>query len=120
MRALCVCSPHNVKYEFSCMLTQESYTLTAYRHILYLGPTLWLPPLATVACGGGGECVYCAEWRVRQTWNHLGRRDMEIKYGLISCDSHAQPDKDAFTSRMSKAKWGDAIPHLAETTDKAH
>ena len=45
---------------------------------------------------------------------------MEIKYGLISCDSHAQPDKDAFTSRMSKAKWGDAIPHLAETTDKAN
>jgi len=45
---------------------------------------------------------------------------MEIKYGLISCDSHAQPDKDAFTSRMSKTKWGDAIPHLAETTDKAH
>jgi uncharacterized protein len=45
---------------------------------------------------------------------------MEIKYGLISCDSHAQPDKDAFTSRMSKAKWGDAIPHLMETTDKAH
>jgi len=45
---------------------------------------------------------------------------MEIKYGLISCDSHAQPDKDAFTSRMSQAKWGDAIPHLTETTDKAN
>lgn len=45
---------------------------------------------------------------------------MEIKYGLISCDSHAQPDKDAFTSRMSQARWGDAIPHLMETTDKAH
>jgi len=45
---------------------------------------------------------------------------MEIKYGLISCDSHAQPDKDAFTKRMSKAKWGDAIPHLVETDDKAH
>ena len=45
---------------------------------------------------------------------------MEIKYGLISCDSHAQLDKDTFTSRMSKAKWGDAIPHLVETTDKAH
>jgi len=45
---------------------------------------------------------------------------MQIKYGLISCDSHAQPHKDAFTSRMSKAKWGDAIPHLQETTDKAH
>jgi len=45
---------------------------------------------------------------------------MKIKYGLISCDSHVQLDKDAFTSRMSKAKWGDAIPHLAETGDKAH
>jgi predicted TIM-barrel fold metal-dependent hydrolase len=45
---------------------------------------------------------------------------MEIKYGLISCDSHPQPDKDAFTSRMSQAKWGDAIPHLMETTDKAN
>ncbi len=45
---------------------------------------------------------------------------MEIKYGLISCDSHAQPHKDAFTSRMSKAKWGDKIPQLMETADKAH
>ena len=45
---------------------------------------------------------------------------MDIKYGLISCDSHAQIHKDAFTSRMSKAKWGDAIPHLVETTDKEH
>jgi predicted TIM-barrel fold metal-dependent hydrolase len=44
---------------------------------------------------------------------------MEIKYGLISCDSHAQLDKDAFTSRMSKAKWGDAIPQVIETSDKA-
>jgi predicted TIM-barrel fold metal-dependent hydrolase len=45
---------------------------------------------------------------------------MEIKYGLISCDSHAQVDRDAFTSRMSKAKWGDAIPHLMETDNKEH
>jgi hypothetical protein len=45
---------------------------------------------------------------------------MEIKYGLISCDSHAQVDKDAFTSRMSKAKWGDAIPHVVETDNKEH
>ena len=45
---------------------------------------------------------------------------MEIKYGLISCDSHAQPGKDAFISRMSKNKWGDAIPHIIETDDKAH
>ena len=45
---------------------------------------------------------------------------MEIKFGLISCDSHAQPDRDAFTSRMSKARSGDAIPHVVETTDKAN
>ena len=44
---------------------------------------------------------------------------MEIKYGLISCDSHAQPDADAFLKRMPK-KWGDAVPHIAETDDKAH
>ena len=42
---------------------------------------------------------------------------MELKYGLISCDSHAQEHREAWTSRMSKAKWGDRIPHLAETTD---
>lgn len=45
---------------------------------------------------------------------------MQIKYGLISCDSHAQLDKDTFTSRMSKAKWGDAIPHIVETDSKEH
>src|SRR6266436_2713468 len=44
-RALCVSSPNNVKYEFSCMLTQESYKLPAYRRILYLGPTLWFTTL---------------------------------------------------------------------------
>jgi predicted TIM-barrel fold metal-dependent hydrolase len=45
---------------------------------------------------------------------------MEIKHGLISCDSHGQLHKDAWTIRMSKAKWGDDIPHLAETSDKEH
>ena len=45
---------------------------------------------------------------------------MEIKYGLISCDSHAQPHKNAFLDRMSKDKWGDKIPQLKETSDKAH
>ena len=35
---------------------------------------------------------------------------MEIKFGLISCDSHGQLDRDAWTSRMSKAKWGDRDP----------
>lgn len=38
---------------------------------------------------------------------------MEIKYGLISADSHAAFDRDAFTSRMSARKWGDRIPHVA-------
>jgi predicted TIM-barrel fold metal-dependent hydrolase len=45
---------------------------------------------------------------------------MEIKYGLISCDSHAQPHKNAFLDRMSKEKWGDKIPQLKETSDQAH
>jgi uncharacterized protein len=45
---------------------------------------------------------------------------MNLKYGLISSDSHAQLDRDAFTSRMSKNKWGEQIPHVIETTDKAH
>lgn len=38
---------------------------------------------------------------------------MEIKFGLISADSHAAFGRDDFTSRMSKAKWGDKIPHVA-------
>lgn len=40
---------------------------------------------------------------------------MEIKYGLISADSHAAFDRDTFTSRMSASKWGDRIPHVAAT-----
>ena len=40
---------------------------------------------------------------------------MEIKYGVISADSHAQLGKDAFVARMSKARFGDRIPHLRET-----
>lgn len=43
---------------------------------------------------------------------------MEIKYGLISSDSHGQLGKDAFTSRMSSAKWGDKIPHVIEIHDE--
>ena len=31
---------------------------------------------------------------------------MEIKYGLISSDSHGQLGKDAYTSRMSKSQMG--------------
>lgn len=42
---------------------------------------------------------------------------MELKFGLVSCDSHAQLDRDAFTSRMSKAEWGDDIPQVVEVED---
>src|SRR5947209_152872 len=44
---------------------------------------------------------------------------MKLQYGLISADSHAQLHKDAFTSRMSRQRFGDAIPHVIETADKS-
>ena len=44
---------------------------------------------------------------------------MKIKHGLISCDSHAQEHPAVWTSRMSKSKWGDRIPQLVETNDRA-
>jgi predicted TIM-barrel fold metal-dependent hydrolase len=43
---------------------------------------------------------------------------MEVKYGLISCDSHAQLDRDAWTNRMSEAKWADRIPQVAEIREE--
>ena len=42
---------------------------------------------------------------------------MKIQHGLISADSHGQLEKDAYLKRMSRAKWGDLIPHIAEVTD---
>ena len=42
---------------------------------------------------------------------------MEIKYGLISADSHAAFEPDSFTSRMS-SKWGDRIPRVAAITSQ--
>ena len=44
---------------------------------------------------------------------------MEIKYGLISCDSHGQLHKDAWIERMPK-KWGEKIPQVRETSDKKY
>jgi predicted TIM-barrel fold metal-dependent hydrolase len=38
---------------------------------------------------------------------------MEIRFGLISADSHAGFHRDDFTSRMSASRWGDKIPHIA-------
>ena len=43
---------------------------------------------------------------------------MNIKHGLISSDSHVQLDRDAFSKRMSKAKWGDRIPHVIEVREE--
>ena len=42
---------------------------------------------------------------------------MDLKYGLISSDSHAQEHPHTWTSRMSKVKWGDRIPHIAEISE---
>ena len=42
---------------------------------------------------------------------------MEIKFGLISSDSHGQLGRDAYVSRMSKARWGERIPHVIEVCD---
>jgi predicted TIM-barrel fold metal-dependent hydrolase len=39
---------------------------------------------------------------------------MEIKFGLISADSHAAFGRDDFTSRMS-AKWAERAPRVAES-----
>ncbi len=35
-----------------------------------------------------------------------------MEYELIDVDSHVQERPDCWTSRMSKAKWGDRIPHI--------
>jgi len=45
-----------------------------------------------------------ATWAARRFF----RKHDEIKYGLVSSDSHGQLGKDAYTSRMSKTKWGDS------------
>jgi predicted TIM-barrel fold metal-dependent hydrolase len=42
---------------------------------------------------------------------------MEVKYGLFSCDSHAQLDRDAWTARMSRSHWGDRIPQIVEVKE---
>ncbi len=43
---------------------------------------------------------------------------MEIKFGLISSDSHGQLGSDAYTTRMSKQTWGERIPHIVEVRDE--
>jgi predicted TIM-barrel fold metal-dependent hydrolase len=42
---------------------------------------------------------------------------MELKHGLISADDHVQEHPQVWTSRMSRQKWGDQIPHVEQQTD---
>src|SRR5438477_12619508 len=42
-----------------------------------------------------------------------------IKHALISVDDHVQEPPDLWTSRLSKGKWGDRVPHLERTDDRA-
>jgi predicted TIM-barrel fold metal-dependent hydrolase len=42
---------------------------------------------------------------------------MELKYGFISADDHVQEHPAVWTSRLSKQKWGERIPHIEEHAD---
>jgi predicted TIM-barrel fold metal-dependent hydrolase len=44
---------------------------------------------------------------------------MELQYGFISADDHVQEHPEVWTTRMSKAQWGDRIPHLERQADGA-
>ena len=43
---------------------------------------------------------------------------MDIRYGLISADSHVVIDRNAFLDRMSQSRWGDRIPQVVELNEK--
>jgi predicted TIM-barrel fold metal-dependent hydrolase len=45
---------------------------------------------------------------------------MAFEHKAISVDSHAQEKPDTWTSRMSKARWGDRIPHIGDVADAAN
>jgi predicted TIM-barrel fold metal-dependent hydrolase len=40
-----------------------------------------------------------------------------MEYRVISTDDHLQEPPDTWTSRMSKAKWGDRIPHIERDSE---
>jgi predicted TIM-barrel fold metal-dependent hydrolase len=42
---------------------------------------------------------------------------MELKYGFISADDHVQEHPEVWTSRLSKQKWGERIPHVETQRD---
>ena len=39
---------------------------------------------------------------------------LRLKYGVISTDEHVQEAPDLWTNRMSRARFGDEIPHIGE------
>ncbi len=43
---------------------------------------------------------------------------MEIRFGLISADSHVVTEPNAFLSRMAKSKFGERIPQIKEVDNK--
>jgi predicted TIM-barrel fold metal-dependent hydrolase len=42
---------------------------------------------------------------------------MSLKYGFISADDHVQEHPEVWTQRLSKAKWGERVPHVERTND---
>jgi uncharacterized protein len=42
---------------------------------------------------------------------------MELSHGFISVDDHVQEHPRVWTERLSKAKWGDRIPHIKSEPD---
>jgi predicted TIM-barrel fold metal-dependent hydrolase len=42
---------------------------------------------------------------------------LKLKYGVISTDEHVQEAPDLWTSRLSRAQFGDDIPHIVEQPD---
>jgi predicted TIM-barrel fold metal-dependent hydrolase len=41
----------------------------------------------------------------------------ELKYGLISVDDHVQEHPEVWTKRLSRARWGDRVPHIEQQSD---
>lgn len=44
---------------------------------------------------------------------------MQLKYGFISADDHLQEHPNVWTQRLSRARWGDRIPHVVRQPDGA-
>ena len=42
---------------------------------------------------------------------------IKMQYGVISVDDHVQEAPDVWTNRMSRAKFGDHIPHIVDLPD---